>query len=48
MSLTELQNMFLSPDLLERYGPRFIDGLLVTSKLVVAGLLLVFKARADG
>ena len=34
MSLADLQNMFLNPDLLERYGPRFIDGLLVTGKLV--------------
>ena len=33
MSLADLQNMFLNPDLLERYGPRFIDGLLVTGKL---------------
>ena len=34
MSLTDLQNLLLSPDLLDRYGPRFIDGLWVTCKLV--------------
>ena len=40
MSLAELQNMFLSPELLERYGPRFIDGLLVTTKLVAISFTL--------
>ena len=48
MSFDQLLAMVLDPDLLERYGPRFIDGLLVTAKLVaisfslgaVLGLLL--------
>ena len=40
MSLADLQNMFLNPDLLERYGPRFIDGLLVTGKLVAISFTL--------
>ena len=40
MSFDELQNLFLSPDLLERYGPRFIDGLLVTAKLVAISFTL--------
>lgn len=34
MTANELLEMFLSPELLERYGSRFIDGLLVTGKLV--------------
>ena len=40
MSLAELQELFLSPELLERYGPRFIDGLLVTGKLVAISFTL--------
>ncbi|MFJ7884070.1 ABC transporter permease [Pseudomonas sp. NPDC096917] len=40
MSLADLQNMILSPELLERYGPRFIDGLLVTAKLVAISFTL--------
>ena len=40
MSLAELQNLFLSPELLERYGPRFIDGMLVTLKLVAISFTL--------
>ena len=40
MSIGELQNLFLSPDLLERYGPRFIEGLLVTAKLVAISFTL--------
>ena len=40
MSLDELLNMFLNPDLLQRYGPRFIDGLLVTAKLVAISFTL--------
>ena len=55
MSLAELQSLFLSPDLLERYGPRFIDGLLVTAKLVAISFtlgallgLLIALARLSG
>ena len=48
MSAEQLLNLVLDPELLERYGPRFVDGLLVTAKLVaisfslgaVLGLLL--------
>lgn len=48
MSFEQLLALVLDPDLLERYGPRFLDGLLVTAKLVaisfslgaVLGLLL--------
>ena len=48
MSAEQLLNLVLDPELLERYGPRFADGLLVTAKLVaisfslgaVLGLLL--------
>jgi ABC-type amino acid transport system permease subunit len=32
--------LVLDPDLLERYGPRFIDGLLVTAKLVAISFTL--------
>nr|WP_314872799.1 ABC transporter permease subunit [uncultured Pseudomonas sp.] len=48
MSFEQLLALVVDPDLLQRYGPRFIDGLLVTAKLVaisfslgaVLGLLL--------
>ncbi|MGF0238168.1 ABC transporter permease [Rhodococcus sp. IEGM1300] len=40
MSLDELLNLFLSPELLDRYGARFIDGLLVTGKLVAISFSL--------
>ncbi|MCU1729641.1 ABC transporter permease [Pseudomonas sp. 7P_10.2_Bac1] len=40
MSLADLQNMILDPELLERYAPRFIDGLLVTAKLVAISFTL--------
>ncbi len=40
MSFDELLALFLNPDLLERYGPRFIDGLLVTAKLVAISFTL--------
>ncbi|WP_414158571.1 ABC transporter permease [Pseudomonas sp. BNK-45] len=40
MSLDDLLNLFLNQDLLERYGPRFIDGLLVTAKLVAISFSL--------
>lgn len=48
MSFEQLLALVLDPDLLDRYGPRFLDGLLVTAKLVaisfslgaVLGLLL--------
>ncbi|WP_449432820.1 ABC transporter permease [Pseudomonas putida] len=48
MSIEQWLALVLDPDLLQRYGPRFVDGLLVTAKLVaisfslgaVLGLLL--------
>ncbi|MGH8381961.1 ABC transporter permease [Pseudomonas sp.] len=40
MSLDQLIALVLDPDLLERYGPRFIDGLLVTGKLVAISFTL--------
>ena len=40
MSLADLQNMILDPELLERFAPRFIDGLLVTAKLVAISFTL--------
>jgi len=40
MSLADLQNLILDPELLERYAPRFIDGLLVTAKLVAISFTL--------
>ena len=40
MSFEQLLALVLDPDLLERYGPRFIDGLLVTGKLVALSFTL--------
>lgn len=40
MSWEQLVGLVLDPDLLERYGPRFIDGLLVTAKLVAISFTL--------
>ena len=40
MNLDALLAFFVDPDLLERYGPRFIDGLLVTGKLVAISFTL--------
>ena len=40
MSLEQLLAYVLDPDLLERYGPRFVDGLLVTGKLVAISFTL--------
>ncbi|PWB33969.1 ABC transporter permease [Pseudomonas sp. SDI] len=40
MSFDELLALIVNPDLLERYGPRFIDGLLVTGKLVAISFTL--------
>ena len=40
MSFDQLLAMVLDPDLLERYGPRFVDGLLVTAKLVAISFTL--------
>lgn len=55
MSFEQLLAMVLDPDLLERYGARFIDGLLVTAKLVaisfslgaVLGLLLALARMSQ-
>ncbi|KAF1307372.1 ABC transporter permease [Pseudomonas sp. SG-MS2] len=40
MSAEQWLSLVLDPDLLERYGPRFIDGLLVTAKLVAISFTL--------
>ncbi len=40
MTFDDVRNLLLNPDLLERYGPRFIDGLLVTGKLVAISFTL--------
>jgi polar amino acid transport system permease protein len=40
MSAEQWLSLVLDPDLLERYGPRFIDGLLVTPKLVAISFTL--------
>ncbi|HWD33122.1 MAG TPA: ABC transporter permease subunit [Pseudomonas sp.] len=40
MSFDQLLALVLDPDLLERYGPRFIDGLLITGKLVAISFTL--------
>ena len=40
MSFDQLLAFILDPDLLDRYGPRFIDGLLVTAKLVAISFTL--------
>lgn len=55
MSIEQLLALVLDPDLLERYGPRFIDGLLVTGKLValsftlgaLLGMLLALARLSD-
>ncbi|MBF8753700.1 ABC transporter permease [Pseudomonas guariconensis] len=55
MSFEQLLAMVLDPDLLDRYGARFIDGLLVTAKLVaisfslgaVLGLLLALARMSQ-
>lgn len=40
MTVEQLLGLVLDPELLERYGPRFIDGLLVTAKLVAISFTL--------
>jgi len=40
MSFEQLMALVVDPDLLHRYGPRFIDGLLVTAKLVAISFTL--------
>ena len=40
MTFDDLIGLVLNPDLLERYGPRFLDGLLVTAKLVAISFTL--------
>ncbi|MDU9391363.1 ABC transporter permease [Pseudomonas japonica] len=40
MTFEQLLALLVDPDLLERYGPRFIDGLLVTAKLVAISFTL--------
>lgn len=40
MSLEQLLAYLVDPDLLERYGARFVDGLLVTAKLVAISFTL--------
>ncbi|MEE1924914.1 ABC transporter permease subunit [Pseudomonas sp. 148P] len=40
MTFDNLIGLVLDPDLLERYGPRFLDGLLVTAKLVAISFTL--------
>lgn len=40
MSFEQLLALVVDPDLLQRYGPRFIDGLLVTAKLVAISFTL--------
>ncbi|MDZ3991536.1 hypothetical protein PspTeo4_10192 [Pseudomonas sp. Teo4] len=40
MSFEQLLGLVLNPELLERYGPRFVDGLLVTAKLVAISFSL--------
>ena len=40
MTFDDLLRLFLDPELLERYGPRFVDGLLVTAKLVAISFTL--------
>jgi len=40
MSVDDLLNLFLNRELLERYGPRLFDGLLVTGKLVAISFSL--------
>ncbi|MBO0370020.1 ABC transporter permease subunit [Pseudomonas shirazensis] len=40
MSFEQLMALVVDPDLLQRYGPRFIDGLLVTAKLVAISFTL--------
>jgi len=40
MNFDDLIGLVLNPELLERYGPRFVDGLLVTAKLVAISFTL--------
>jgi len=40
MNIEQWLAVVLDPDLLERYGPRFVDGLLVTAKLVAISFTL--------
>ncbi|WP_312155860.1 ABC transporter permease subunit [Pseudomonas sp.] len=40
MTVEQLLGLVLDPELLQRYGPRFIDGLLVTAKLVAISFTL--------
>lgn len=40
MNFEQLLALVVDPDLLQRYGPRFIDGLLVTAKLVAISFTL--------
>ena len=40
MSFEQLMALVVDPDLLQRYGPRFIDGQLVTAKLVAISFTL--------
>ncbi|MCV9917258.1 ABC transporter permease subunit [Pseudomonas sp. BT-42-2] len=40
MTVEQLLGLVLDPELLERYGPRFLDGLLVTAKLVAISFTL--------
>lgn len=40
MTFDDLIGLVLNPELLERYGPRFLDGLLVTAKLVAISFTL--------
>lgn len=40
MSSGDWLDLFFNPQLLERYGPRFVDGLLVTGKLVAISFSL--------
>ena len=40
MSAGDWLDLFFNPQLLERYGPRFVDGLLVTGKLVAISFSL--------
>lgn len=40
MNFEQLLALVVDPDLLQRYGPRFIDGLLLTAKLVAISFTL--------
>ena len=55
MSSGDWLDLFFNPQLLERYGPRFVDGLLVTGKLVaisfslgmLLGLVIALSGLSD-